>query len=91
MATWEENIQKIRSTAIYGTDIREAIAQGLEQTEGSLDGKIAQYKSEVFGVVNGYTTRLDTIQHDIEVSDLFISVTPIQGNDYLATITGSVG
>lgn len=31
MATREENIQKIR-TAVYGKDVREAIAEGMEQT-----------------------------------------------------------
>jgi hypothetical protein len=36
MATREENIQKIRA-AVYGKDVREAIAEGMEQTYGACE------------------------------------------------------
>lgn len=32
MATFEQNIRKIRGEAIYGTDVRSAIAEAIQQT-----------------------------------------------------------
>lgn len=35
MATFQENIENIRGAAIYGKDVRAAIADGLEQADGN--------------------------------------------------------
>lgn len=40
MATLEQNIAKIRSTAVLGTDVREAIASALEQTDSRVDDQV---------------------------------------------------
>ena len=40
MATFAENLAKIRGQAIYGPDMREAIAQAIEQSDDEVDRKI---------------------------------------------------
>lgn len=45
--TLEQNIQIIRSTGVYGTDIREAIASAIELADVSADGKINHIQDEV--------------------------------------------
>lgn len=41
MATFIENIAKIRGQAIYGPDMREAIAEAIEQSDDEVDSRIA--------------------------------------------------
>ena len=40
MATLEQNIAKIRGTATKGTDVREAIASAIEQTDDRVDSQV---------------------------------------------------
>jgi hypothetical protein len=41
------NIQIIRSTGVYGTEMREAIASAIEQVEVSADGRISSIRQDV--------------------------------------------
>ena len=54
MATFDENLRKIRGEAIYGPDLREAIAEGITQAGGDILVKIDQYKTEVTNTTNQY-------------------------------------
>ena len=47
MASFNENIRKIRGEAIYGRDMREAIAQGLEQLPTELDASIRSFNARL--------------------------------------------
>ena len=49
MASLSENISIIRSEGIYGTDIREAIAQAIEQSDSYVDEKIKIAKQTIQG------------------------------------------
>ena len=41
------NINIIRSTGVYGTEMREAIASAIEQVEVVADGKISSIRNDV--------------------------------------------
>ena len=69
--TLNGNIEIIRSTGVYGTDIREAIASAIEQADTSADSKISRIQSEVDN-------------KDLQMSVSKIAGT---SEDYLLTIT----
>lgn len=68
--TLEQNIQIIRSTGVYGTDIREAIASAIELADVSADGKINHIQGEV----------------DNKEVRMYVSKMSGTANDYLLTI-----
>lgn len=45
MATFEQNLAKIRGQAVYGPDMREAIAEAIEQTDDAITSKIAEMET----------------------------------------------
>ena len=47
MATLEQNIAAIRSTAIYGTDMREAIASAIEQSDTKIANRITSIQQTI--------------------------------------------
>lgn len=47
MATFEQNIRTIRSEGIYGTDIREAIAAAIEQSDDQIEDRIESIRHEI--------------------------------------------
>ena len=42
MATFEQNLIKIRGQAIYGGEMREAIAEAIEQSDDIIDAKLQE-------------------------------------------------
>ena len=42
MATFEQNLAKIRGQAIYGGEMREAIAEAIEQSDDIIDEKLTE-------------------------------------------------
>ena len=58
MATYEQNLQKIRGEAIYGTHVREAIAGALEQVDDTVQPKIDNYKGYVDSATSQYENRV---------------------------------
>ena len=47
MATLDENIAIIRNRGIYGTDIRAAIADAIEQSDALVDSHIDEIRQEI--------------------------------------------
>ena len=47
MATFEQNLRKIRGESIYGAEVREAIAQALEQSDDDTITLLNQTKTLV--------------------------------------------
>ena len=66
MATLEENIRKIRGEAIYGKDVREAIAEGLMQMDDAIIADMNSYKISVEETKN---TAIQTINSKASTSE----------------------
>ena len=47
MATFEQNLAKIRGQAVYGPEMREAIAEAIEQTDDVITSKIEEMETIV--------------------------------------------
>lgn len=47
MASLDQNINTIRSTGVYGTDIRRAIADAIEQSDAAMANRIAAIQHDV--------------------------------------------
>ena len=45
--TFPQNLEIIKTTGVYGTDMRTAIAEAIDQSDSYSDSKIAQIRSEV--------------------------------------------
>lgn len=75
MATFSENIYKIRGGAIYGTEVREAIAEALEQSDHFED----------------LNSRLDTVENIVDGRELFVSTERISDDNYRLNITNGSG
>ena len=69
MATFEENIELIRSTALFGKDVRKAIADGLTQADSQSASRIATLDN-----------RVTTVKNQVESEEVFVNLTAL-GDD----------
>ena len=60
MATLEENLRKIRGEAIYGRDVRAAIAEGITQMDDAIVSEMNSYKSTVTSIANTAVSNMNT-------------------------------
>lgn len=77
MATFEQNLAKIRGQAIYGPDMREAIAEAIEQADDQVQADIR--------AVDG---RIESMRVIIDEHVLYVNTEQIgTTDDYLISIT----
>ena len=88
MATYEQNLRKIRGEAVYGTEVRIAIADAIEQADDSVQPAITAYKQYVDNAVQGVSDRADAIQLIIDQHTYYINTVKISGtaDDYIMGI-----
>lgn len=92
MATFEQNLRKIRGEAVYGTEVRTAIADAIEQADDSVQPAITAYKQYVDDAVQGVSDRADAIQLVIDEHTFYISADRIETtDDYTMVITEGAG
>lgn len=97
MATLEENIEKIRSTAVLGTDVREAIGEALTQVDSpvqnSISSAITQLSAEILDakaaaatLLNQYNAAIDqrisALEVTIEDRTLYVTANDLGDGDY---------
>lgn len=99
MATFQQNLAKIRGEAIYGPEMRTAIADAIEQAddqiqpqistyEAYVDNGLTLYKDSVDASVEQVSSRLNTVQAIIDDHLFYIQVEQIGAtNDYVVSIT----
>lgn len=76
MATFQENIDRIRSTAVFGTDVRKAIADGLTQADSQSASRITTLDN-----------RVTAVQNQVESEEVYADLTEIGNGSWLLTIT----
>ena len=73
MATLDENLRKIRGEAIYGKDVRQAIAEGITQMDDAIVSEMNTYQTSVTGVkndaVNAINGAVATYQRRVDAYD----------------------
>ena len=75
MATFEQNLAKIRGQAVYGPEMREAIAEALEQADDSVQQDIAAVGQQI-----------EDIQEIVDSRELYVEVSDMGSGDYLMEI-----
>ncbi len=71
MATLEQNIAKIRGTATKGTDVREAIASAIEQTDERVDNQV----QSIIGVIETNSVFMKTTKISGTTDDYLLEIT----------------
>lgn len=66
MADFNTNIRRIRSEAIYGKDVREAIAEGLTQADANVISAINSKVASIVDDFNSIVTPLETRATNLE-------------------------
>lgn len=90
MATFEENIQFIRTTGVYGPDIRQAIAEALTQAgdhiqtvvsgaRTNITGDIVAAEAAITSAVNTAVSTMDT-KVSTAKSDINQAVSQVEGD-----------
>ena len=74
MATFEQNLAKIRGQAVYGPEMREAIAEAIEQA----DDAASQTIDEKINTLNG---RIDAMQVIVDDELFYMTVSRIGSSD----------
>ena len=82
--SYSENLTFVRSTGVYGTEMREAIATLIEQAGSLVDSKVSS-------TINTITAEVQDISDRVDSRNLYMTTTKIgqtsQEEDYLLTIT----
>ena len=77
MATFQQNLAKIRGEAIYGSDMRTAIAEAIEQADDQVQESISEYEASV-----------EAVQAIIDDHLFYIQINRIEDTeDYIIDIT----
>lgn len=59
MATFEENLRKIRGEAIYGPEMRAAIAEAITQADDVIQSVVTEYKNQVDAALVAYQNQVN--------------------------------
>ena len=94
--TYSGNLQIIRSTGVYGTEIREAIASVIEQADALVLQKVNATKTEINtqtantvsainnsinSVQTNCNTQINNISNRVDSRNIYMSTTKITGTD----------
>lgn len=93
MSSLAENIEKIRSTAVIGTEIRAAIAEALTQVDDVVQPGVEAAKEELIREIDSQTTgvqrEIDALQATIEDRTLYVNLSSLGSGDYSMDIVNA--
>lgn len=82
MATFQQNLAKIRGEAVYAPEMRDAIAEALEQSIEIADDLIAASEGTINGRITELRTLLVTVKDLVDNRELYIDAPTISETDH---------
>lgn len=93
MSSLAENIEKIRSTAVIGTEIRSAIAEALTQVDGVVTPTIQAVQAQLIAAINNapedVRRDISNLQATIEDRTLYVNLSSLGSGDYSMDIVNA--
>lgn len=93
MSSLAENIEKIRSTAVIGTEIRSAIAEALTQVDGVVTPTIQAVQAQLIAAINNapedVRRDISNLQATIEERTLYVNLSSLGSGDYSMDIVNA--
>ena len=89
MATFQQNLAKIRGEAVYAPEMRDAIAEALEQSIDIADDLIAASEGAINERITALRNLLVTVKDLVDNRELYIDAPAISEEDHELRITNA--